>query len=55
MRKGDTRKEQIGYDRFWEDKKVTEEEVKGCAAEQCVEQCAGMEEVRLAGDTTEMN
>jgi hypothetical protein len=55
MQKADTWKEQMGYYRFWENKKVTEEELKECATRQCAEQCAGMEEVLLLEDTTEMN
>ena len=55
MQKADTWKEQMGFYRFWENKKVTEEELKECAVKQCAEQCAGMEEVLLLEDTTEMN
>jgi hypothetical protein len=36
--KADTWKEQMGYYRFWENKKVTEEELKECAVKQCAEQ-----------------
>jgi hypothetical protein len=45
----------MGYYRFWENKKVTEEELKECAVKQCAEGCAGMEEVLLLEDTTELN
>jgi hypothetical protein len=45
----------MGYYRFWENKKVSEEGLKECAVKQCAEQCAGMEEVLLLEDTTEMN
>jgi hypothetical protein len=55
MQKADTWKEQMGYYRFWENKKVSEEELKECAVKQCVEQCTGMEEVLLLEDTTEIN
>jgi hypothetical protein len=55
MQKADTWKEQMGYYQFWENKKVTEEELKECATRQCAEQCAGMEEILLLEDTTEMN
>jgi hypothetical protein len=51
MQKADSWKEQMGYYRFWGNKKVTEEALK----EYAVKQCAGMEEVLLLEDTTEMN
>jgi hypothetical protein len=55
MQKADTWKEQMGYYRFWENKKVTEEELKECAVKQCAEQSAEMEEVHLLEDTTGIN
>jgi hypothetical protein len=55
MQKADTWKEQMGYYRFWENKKVTAKELTECAVKRCAEQCAGLEEVLLLQDTTEMN
>jgi hypothetical protein len=55
MQKADTWKEQMGYYRFWGNKKVSEEGLKEWAAKQCAEQCAGKEELLLLEDAAEIN
>jgi hypothetical protein len=45
----------MGYRRFWENKKASEEGLKECAVKQRAEQRAGMEEALLSEDTAEIN
>jgi hypothetical protein len=47
--------EQESYYRFWHNEKVREEALMGCMGDQCREPCAGLEEVVLIEDTSELN
>ena len=55
MQKIDTWKEQLSFYRFFNNKKVKEEELINCVVEHCVKQCEALEEVLLIEDTTELN
>jgi hypothetical protein len=55
MQKTDKRGDQISYYRFFNNKRVTEEALIGCATEHCAAECSELEEVVLIEDTTELN
>ena len=55
MQKTDKWSEQVSFYRFFNNEKVTEEALTGCMEDHCGEQCAGLKEVVLTGDTSEIN